>query len=82
MNELLIVVAGIFILCFMIGVNRGFIKIVASLSATLIVLVLVMVSMPYVGNALREYTPLEEKDAPFMLEWMHDHTINCNFQYL
>lgn len=24
---------------------------------------------------------LEEKDAPFMLEWMHDHTINCNFQY-
>lgn len=24
---------------------------------------------------------LEEKDAPFMLEWMHDATINCNFQY-
>ena len=24
---------------------------------------------------------LEEKDAPFMLEWMHDNTINCNFQY-
>ena len=24
---------------------------------------------------------LEEKDAPFMLEWMHDCTINCNFQY-
>lgn len=24
---------------------------------------------------------LEEKDAPFMLEWMHDETINCNFQY-
>ena len=61
MNELLIVVAGIFLLCFMIGVNRGFIKIVASLSATLIVLVLVMISMPYVGNALREHTPLEEK---------------------
>ena len=61
MNELLIVVAGIFFLCFVIGVNRGFIKIVASLSATLVILVLVMVSMPYVGNALREYTPLEEK---------------------
>lgn len=61
MNELLVVVAGIFILCFMIGVNRGFIKIVASLSATLIVLVLVMISMPYVGDALREHTPLEEK---------------------
>lgn len=24
---------------------------------------------------------LEEKDATFMLEWMHDTTINCNFQY-
>lgn len=24
---------------------------------------------------------LEEKDASFMLEWMHDDTINCNFQY-
>lgn len=23
---------------------------------------------------------LEEKDAPFMLEWMHDSEINCNFQ--
>ena len=61
MNELLIVVAGIFFLCFVIGVNRGFIKIIASLSATLVILVLVMVAMPYVGNALREYTPLEEK---------------------
>lgn len=61
MNELLIVVAGIFLLCFMIGMNRGFIKIVASLSATLIILVLVMISMPYVGEVLRDYTPLEEK---------------------
>lgn len=24
---------------------------------------------------------LEEKDAPFMLEWMHDDTVNCNFRY-
>ena len=23
---------------------------------------------------------LEEKDVPFMLEWMHDNEINCNFQ--
>lgn len=23
---------------------------------------------------------LEEKDAPLMLEWMHDSEINCNFQ--
>lgn len=24
---------------------------------------------------------LEEKDAPFMLEWMQDKTITCNFRY-
>lgn len=24
---------------------------------------------------------LKEKDAPFMLEWMHDSEINCYFQY-
>lgn len=24
---------------------------------------------------------LEEKDAPFMIEWMHDDTVNCNFRY-
>ena len=24
---------------------------------------------------------LEEKDSPFMLEWMHDKTINCWFRY-
>ena len=23
---------------------------------------------------------LEKKDAPLMLEWMHDCEINCNFQ--
>lgn len=23
---------------------------------------------------------LEERDAPLMLEWMHDNEINCNFQ--
>lgn len=24
---------------------------------------------------------LEKKDAPFMLEWMHDPEINCNFRF-
>ena len=24
---------------------------------------------------------LEQKDAPLMLEWMHDETITCNFRY-
>lgn len=24
---------------------------------------------------------LEQKDAPFMLEWMHDESITCNYRY-
>ena len=24
---------------------------------------------------------LEQKDAVYMLEWMHDETITCNFRY-
>lgn len=60
MNELLLVVAGIFVLCILVGVNRGFIKIVASLFATLIILVLVVFTTPYVGELLVKYTPLDE----------------------
>ena len=60
MNELLLIVAGIFIICFLIGVNKGFIRIVASLFATLIILVLVIFATPYVTKALKDYTPIEE----------------------
>ena len=59
MNELLLVVAGIFLLCMIIGVNRGFIRIVAALFTTLLILVAVVVASPYVSTFLKEHTPLE-----------------------
>lgn len=59
MNELLLVVAAIFILCAVVGLNKGFIKIVASLSATLIILVVVIVATPFVSQVLREHTPIQ-----------------------
>lgn len=59
MNELLLVVAGIFLLCMIIGANRGFIRIVAALFTTLLILVAVVVASPYVSQFLKEHTPLE-----------------------
>lgn len=32
------------------------------------------------GKKMRLRT-LEKKDIPFMLEWMHDPTVNCNFRF-
>ena len=60
MNELFLVVLGIFVLSIMVGINKGFIRIVASIFATLIILVLVMVAMPYTSKFLAENTPLKE----------------------
>ena len=60
MNELLLVVIAIFAICVLIGINKGLIKIVASLFATLIILALVTFATPYVSNILMEKTSLEE----------------------
>lgn len=59
MNELLIIVGFIFLLCAVIGANRGLIKIVASLVTTLVTVVLVIFATPYVGEALKKFTPIE-----------------------
>ncbi|MBQ8804522.1 MAG: CvpA family protein [Tyzzerella sp.] len=59
MNELLLVVGGIFLVCIFMGVKKGFIKIVASLCATLVIIVLVAFVSPYVSNVIRAHTPLE-----------------------
>ena len=58
MNELLLVVIGIFAICILIGINKGLIRIAASLFATLIILVLVTFATPYVKDVLAEKTPL------------------------
>ena len=61
MNELLIAVGVIFLICLIVGFVRGFIKIVASLAVTIATIILVMFLSPYVSNAILEHTPLEKK---------------------
>lgn len=60
MNELLVIVGAIFLICVIVGVVRGFIKIVASLLATIAIIVLVVVLNPFVSSAIQRVVPLEE----------------------
>lgn len=59
MNIVLIVTVLIFLLCALDGLKRGFIKIVASLAATLITIAAVVVMTPYVSEALGKVLPVE-----------------------
>ena len=60
MNGLLLVVGIVFVVSIVIGYMRGFLKIVASLAATIATVVLVGFLAPYVSEAIRNVTPLEE----------------------
>ena len=59
MNILMVLVALIFMLCVVDGANRGFIKIVASLAATIVTIVVVIMLTPYVSNVLGKIIPME-----------------------
>ena len=59
MNVMLVLVALIFMLCVVDGLKRGFIKIVASLAATIVTIVLVIMLTPYVSNILGRVIPME-----------------------
>lgn len=59
MNIVMVLVALIFMLCVVDGVNRGFIKIVASLAATIVTIVVVIMLTPYVSNVLGKIIPME-----------------------
>lgn len=58
MNTLLVVVGIIFLISVIVGAARGFVKIVASLVSTIIILVVVMIASPMVGAAIRDVTPI------------------------
>lgn len=60
MNILLLVVAIIFLLSILIGYKKGLIKLVASLAATVICIILVTLISPSVSKWLQEATPLKE----------------------
>ena len=59
MNGLLIAVGLIFLVCMIVGYTRGFIKIVASLAATVATIVLVTFLSPYVSGVLLRQFPLK-----------------------
>lgn len=60
MNILLLVVAIILLASVFIGYKKGFLKIIASLVATLVCIVLVILISPHVSKWLQESTPLRE----------------------
>ena len=59
MNGLLILAGIILLVCVIAGLVRGFIKIVASLAATIIIIVLVVFLTPYVSKGILKVTPFE-----------------------
>lgn len=61
MNWMLIAVGGILLIGVLIGFWRGAIKIVVSLLATILTLVLVYFATPYVADAIVTFTPLDER---------------------
>ena len=60
MNGLLIVVAAIFLFCVFWGYHKGFIKIVASLAATIATIFLVGFLTPYVSDMILKVFPIEK----------------------
>ena len=58
-NLVLVLTAIIFLLCMLDGLKRGLIKIVASLAATIITIVVVVVATPYVSKVLGKVLPIE-----------------------
>ena len=60
MNWLSMTVGAIFLICLIVGFMRGAVKIIVSLAATVVTLVLVYFATPYVSDAIAEYTPLDD----------------------
>lgn len=60
MNWLSMTVGAVFLICLIVGFMRGALKIIVSLAATLLTLVLVYFATPYVADAIAEYTPLDD----------------------
>ena len=59
-NWLLIIVAVIFIVCVVVGYVRGFLKLGISLLSTVLTLILVLFLSPFVADALKKYTPVDD----------------------
>lgn len=60
MNWVLMTTGVIFVVCIVIGVYRGAIRIAVSLAATAVTLIVVYFATPYVADAIAKYTPLDD----------------------
>lgn len=60
MNASLLIVGIIFAVCVFVGYQRGFIKIIASLLATIATIILVLFLSPHVSQWIQKSTPLKE----------------------
>lgn len=61
MNELLIAVLAVFLLCMIVGYVKGFTRLVISLASMVLTIFLVNMAVPYVSRAIVTLTPLDEK---------------------
>lgn len=59
MNWLSMLIGAVFLICMIVGFMRGAIKIIVSLAATVVTLVLVYFATPFVSDAIARYTPLD-----------------------
>lgn len=60
MNWLSMLIGAVFLICMIVGFMRGAIKIIVSLVATVVTLVLVYFATPFVSDAIARYTPLDD----------------------
>lgn len=60
MNWVLITVGAIFLICIIIGICRGALRIAVSLATTLLTLLIVFFASPHVADAIIKYTPVDE----------------------
>jgi len=70
MNILLLVVGIIFLASVFVGYKKGLVKIVASLLATIIIMVLVGLFTPHVSAWIRKATPLEDNVQKKLMEML------------
>ena len=60
MNWLSMLIGAVFLICMIVGFMRGATKIIVSLAATVVTLVLVYFATPFVSDAIARYTPLDD----------------------
>lgn len=60
MNWVAATVGIIFLICIIIGICQGAIRIAVSLATTLVTLLIVFFATPYVAKAIAQYTPVDE----------------------